>query len=248
MSVSYWNERSSNGTEKEFMSDFISYLTGLDTKITCSSSVDTEFSDSDLTHVPTFNFSIDGKLAFTLTRSAALNTNSNTYSLACASTSVDIRWPDSVAYSAEHYRGFFVSYLINDNFVLLSINSTKRNNNNQPEQVNNNIIYAGSSGTKSYWSAVTNLDWRTRTNLYSISGRIFHEINGSDSGTFTSRFSYACPPGEIDYVKSSAYLDSGVKKFDITSIYDCTTVALGDTVSLKDGAYLAVGTNQLVKV
>jgi hypothetical protein len=248
MSISYWNLVSLNGTEKEFMSDFIDYLTSLDSKITCSSNVNTEFSDSDLTHVPTFNFSINNKLAFTLTRAAALNTDTSSYNLACGSINVDISWQDSAAYTDSQDRGFYVSYLINDNFVLLSINSSHKNWQNRVDQINNNIIYAGSSGASAYWSAITNLDYNTRTNIYSISGRTFYEINGNNSGLFTSRFSYTCPPGEIDYVKSSTYLNSGVKKFDITSIYDCTTVTLGDTVSLKDGAYLAVGTHQLVKV
>ena len=242
MSISYWNLVSSNGTEKEFMSDFIDYLTSLDSKITCSSNVNTEFSDSDLTHIPTFNFSINNKLAFTLTRAEALNTNTNTYNLSCDSINVDIAWQTSAAYTDSQDRGFYVSYLINDNFVLLSINSSHKNWQNRVDQINNNIIYAGSSGTSAYWSAITNLDYNTRTNIYSISERTFYEINGNNDGVFTSRFSYACPPGEIDYV------NSGVKKFDITSIYDCTTVTLGDTVSLKDGAYLAVGTHQLVKV
>lgn len=248
MSISYWDLVSSNGTEKEFMSDFIYYLTHLDSKITCSSNVNTEFSDSDLTHVPTFNFSINNKLAFTFTRGAALNTSTNTYNLACGSVNANIAWQTSAAYTTTQDRGFYVSYLINDNFVLLSINTSKRGLDSHIEKINNNIIYAGSSGTKSYWSAVTNLNWETRTNLYSISGRTFYEINGSDYGVFTSRFSYACPPGEIDYIKSSTYLNSGVKRFDITSIYNCSTVTLGDTVSLKDGPYLAVGTHQLVKV
>jgi hypothetical protein len=248
MSISYWNLVSSNGTEKEFMSDFIDYLTSLDSKITCSSNVNTEFSDSDLTHVPTFNFSINNKLAFTLTRAAALNTDTSSYNLACGSINVDISWQTSAAYTVSQDRGFYVSYLINDNFVLLSINSSHKNWQARVEQINNNIIYAGSSGASAYWSAITNLDYNTRTSIYSISGRTFSPIGEDIDGTFTSRFSYACPPGAIDYIKSSVYLNSGQKQFEITSIYDCTTVSVGDTISLKDGPYLAVGTNQLVKV
>lgn len=247
MGMVYWHEVNVNGTEKDFISQLIDYITGIDSRITCSSNVDTEFNGSDLTHVPTFNFLINNDLSFALTRGAALDTNTNEYVFSCGSFSVGIHYQTAAAYTAFQVRAFFVSHFINDKFILLSINSSLRNWQNRVEQVNNNIIYAKSSSAKSYYSSVLNVSYE-KNDLYNISARRFYEIGGSSSGLFISRFSYACPPGYIDYIKSASYIGNEQKQFDITAIYDCTTVAVGDTVSLKDGPYLAVGTNQLVKV
>ena len=78
---------------------------------------------------------------------------------------------------------------------------------------------------------------------------VFRDISSTKSGSFTSRFAYKSLPGQIDYIKSCVYLNENQRQFDITAIYDCTELqAVGDTVSLKDGSYLAVGLHQLVKI
>ena len=253
MASSYDYNFSVNGTEKQFISGLIDYLTGLSPKITCSSNVDTEFPDSDLTHVPEFNFSIDNSLTFSLRRGstsgdAPLSTNTSKYKATCGTTSIDIDFcgNSSQSYTATVPRFYLISNIVGPNFVYISINTTQRGGDNQP--LNNNLSIAYCSDSTKHYALNIDINRRTKTTMFDMSDRTFKEVSGSAYGTFLSRFSYACPPGYIDYIKSSIYQYSNTKSFESTSIYDCSTVAIGDTVSLKDGPYLAVGTNQLVKV
>lgn len=253
MGSSYDYIFSVNGTEKQFISGLIDYLTGLSNKITCSSNVETEFSESDLTHVPEFNFLIDGSLAFSLRRGstsgdAPLSSSTSKYKATCGTTTVDLDFHigSGQERSTVTQRYYFISSIIGPNFVYISINTTQTGGDNQPLNSNLSIAYCADS-TKHY-ALDTNINRRAKTDMFNMSTRTFREVSGNAYGTFLSRFSYACPPGQIDYIKSSIYQYNNNKSFESTSIYDCTTVTLGDTVSLKDGAYLAVGTHQLVKV
>jgi len=247
------HELSVYGTEKDFMAAVINYLTGsqspLYQKIVCSSDIDTEYSDSDLTHIPSFDFSINGKIDFSITRKYALSSSAWEFNITSGSVSNTLSWGGSPsAWDSTATRKIFISYIVDDNFVLLSINGTYQNG--AISNANINFVYCKNS-TKSYQSVINNVQGGgsvTIATIFNISSRVFYEVDGTDSGTFMSRFSYQAPAGEIDYIKSSIYGNGTNKEFEVTSVYDCTTVNVGDTVSLKDGAYLAVGTHQIVKV
>lgn len=257
MPATFGYEVISNSVEKDFASDLVNYITGLDDRITCSNNAETEYDSSDLTHVPTFNFLIDNEVAFTLTRSlrnnsgggvqAPLSSNSTGFLADFGDLNVYMACfnMDGLPYTQSGVRKFAISSVLNSNFILLSINGLEYYYGNYNTN-NTNIIYAKTS-TKKYLSTYTGVTF-AKNNIFNISTRTFSSIDENINGTFISRFSYACPPGYIDYIKSSVYMNNSQKQFEITSIYDCTTVAIGDTVSLKDGPYLAVGTNQLVKV
>ena len=257
MPATFGYEVISNSVEKDFASDLVNYITGLDDRITCSNNAETEYDSSDLTHVPTFNFLIDNEVAFTLIRAGRNNTGGGVQApLSSSSTGFLANFgnlsvymgcikTDAIPYTKSDARKFAVSSIINNNFIFLSINGIEYYFGNYNTN-NTNIIYAKTS-TKKYLSTYTGVTF-AKNNIFDISTRTFSPIGENVDGTFTSRFSYACPPGTIDYIKSSVYMNGGQKQFEIASIYDSTTVTIGDTVSLKDGPYLAVGTNQLVKV
>lgn len=251
MATQYLDSVEVTGTEKDFMTAVINYITGIDSKIACSSNVETEYDPSDLTHVPTFNFSIDGELAFTITRKYALNTNARDFIVSCKNDSFTIGiGGTSRSYSTNGRRTVSFSYINNDNFVLLTMHNIFENYNVANTYFS--IIYAKNSA-KSYYStlAVTTGTSHSKSVIFNISSRTFTEISDGPviSGVFLSRFSYKTQPGKIDYIKDSIFASDGSKAFDLTSIYDCTELeSVGDPVSLNDGAYLAVGPHQLVKV
>ena len=257
MPATFGYEVISNSVENDFMSYLVNYITGLDERITCSNNVETEYDSSDLTHIPTFNFLIDNEIAFSLTRAvrknsvsgvqAPLSSDSTGFLASVGNLSVYMAcyYLDPISYTTSANRKFAVSSIINNNFILLSINGIEYRWGHYNTD-NTNIVYAKTS-TKKYASTYTDVTF-AKNNIFDVSARTFSPIGENIDGTFTSRFSYACPPGTIDYIKSSVYLNGGQKQFEITPIYDCATVAVGDTVSLKDGPYFAVGTNQLVKV
>ncbi len=251
MATRYLDSVVVTGTEKDFMTAVIDYITGIDSKITCSSNVETEYDSSDLTHVPTFNFSIDGKLAFTITRMYALNTNTRDFIVSCKNDSFTLGiGGSSRSYTINGKRTVNFSYINNDNFVLLAMHSVFENYNTSNYYFS--IIYAKNSA-KSYYStlSVNSSSSHSKDVIFDISSRTFTEIGDGSvvSGVFLSRFSYKAQPGKIDYIKDSIYAVDGSKVFDLTSIYDCTELqSVGEVVSLEDGAYLAVGPHQLVKV
>lgn len=252
MATRYLDSVVVTGTEKDFMTAVIDYITGIDSKITCSSNIETEYDSSDLTHVPTFNFSIDGKLAFTITRMYALNTNTRDFIVSCKNDSFTLGiGGSSRSYTTNGKRTVNFSYINNDNFVLLTMHSIFENYNVSGYYFS--IIYAKNL-VKSYYSTLAvSVAGQTisKSVIFNISSRTFTEISDGPviSGVFLSRFSYKAQPGKIDYIKDSIYAANSSKAFDLTSIYDCTELqSVGNVVSLEDGAYLAVGPHQLVKV
>ncbi len=260
MSAQYDYYFSVTGTEKEFISGLIDYLHNIDSRIVCSSDVDTEFSTSDLTHVPTFNFSIDGSFSFTLKRSkivnsvsteAPLSDSASGYIATFGSLTINITFAVTTAYAWDYNatRGYFISDFVNSNFILLLINTTERNWQNVRLNNNMSIVYC-KSGTNSFYAINNSINSLVKSNVFNISDRTFYDISDELNayGTFLTRFDYLSQPGKIDYIRSSVYLSGDQKKFDITCIYDCTEVPVCSTVSLSDGPYYAVGPHQLVKV
>jgi hypothetical protein len=237
----------SSGDEISFITNVATYITNLDSRITCLTDIDAEFDNSDLTHTPVINFLIDGQLSFTLTRTGNLNTSVYDYSSNCKGVVVRIQFAGDARRPWDIYtRRYKISSIINDELILISINGCYSNggaaNNNL------NIVYTKQSDI-TYYSVVSNLTFGL-ANIFNISSRPFYADTpgGGVSGIFASRFSYSSIPGYIDYVKSAVYVDNGLKKFALNCIYDCTTVTVGDSVSLDSGRYYAVGPHQLVKI
>lgn len=247
-SCKYNYEIISSGNEKSFYSNVIAYITGLSDDITCSGSID-QFDSSDLTIKPTFVFSINEKEFLTIQRIAALNSNTNgmnvTFKVGSALTATyNIITGSDAAASTSQMRHIFVSHIISGSFLLMYIDQ-----GNVQYGAWNSVyfVYIGSLDN-SYGYCSTPERRQAKNSIFNISALNFYNFNGGTGGAFVSRFNYTSKPGTIDYIKSSIYCSSSERSFETTSIYDCTTVNIGDTVSLNDGAYLAVGTNQLVKV
>ena len=242
------------GTEKDFAKGLAAYLHELSDKIVCTSDIDAEYDKNNLTHVPVLNFTVDSKLSFTLRRGSdlsdvALGTAAKGYTAIYNNLSINLNFygNSTIAYDTNAIRYYYISSLIGIDFVNVLINTTERAWNNQLFNYNLHIIYTKDS-EKSYFFATTNTDRSARANIFNISSRTFTEFGGATAGVFTSRFAYSAPPGKIDYVKNAVYTSNGAKVFDINSISDCTTQALESNVSLDDGAYIAVGPHQLVKI
>lgn len=233
------------GTEKDFMQAVIDQLVTSDSKITCSSDIDDEFDTSDPDHVPTFNFLIDGNLTFTLTRyynnsPAKISAEAHDYVVSCGDAGSTIgffnSWQPASA-AAITTRAFSFSKIFTDGLTLVSLFSGSSNIN---------IVYTASNSK--YYSAINTQLLYEKAVIFNIATRTFTESGTSTTGTLLSRFQYTAPPGYIDYIRSSICQNNNIKVFEFTGICDSTTVTIGDTVSLKDGPYLAVGPHQLVKL
>ena len=249
------------GVEKEFYAALKSYITGLDTRITCSNDPDTEFdiSTKGSDYVPKLEFSINDSHAFTIYRNNALGSPTAGFNV---SMDISVVIPFNTkflyqsptmtatkAYTESMERATYISYIINDNFIYISFIQANFSEYVPDEMFimvhcfsNDSTLVSSANGEKRYVRY-------TKAEIFNISGFTFYDKGGVLSpGAFLSRFSYAAPAGQIDYIKSCVYQNSNEKVFENRAIYDCTTVTAGDTVSLKDGAYLAIGPHQLVKV
>lgn len=272
-STAYGIAIQATGQEKEMYRVIKNYILGLDSRITCDNDPDDEF---DVTkwgtladgyaHIPKLEFSINGTHIFTILRERSLCESDGSHRGAryvdCKMDAISsipdnyaniVFRPDgegggawSVDWSENFARGVIISHIVNDSIIYIGISSLNadqgvRNSYNWSMWYNlsYNVLFLNSAKQQSGYN---------KTRFYNLSDRTLYRTTDIVSGTFLSRFTYAAPPGSIDYIKSSIYMSSNEKVFENRAIYDSTTVTIGDTVSLKDGAYVAIGTHQLVKV
>lgn len=82
-----------------------------------------------------------------------------------------------------------------------------------------------------------------------IEGHQAFKSDGSDPATKSPMFSYEARTGYLDFISHSSFVSGSTKAFASADIYDCTTVNMGDTLSLKDGAnFLAIGAHSMVRL
>lgn len=241
----------SNGNEVDFMKDVIAYITGIDSGITCEDDPDDEYDVGTVgtDHFPTFRFSINGEHIFTIKRSEQLSYTSSQMYVLFVNNGEEI-YSNTITYmhrgtewSGNGNRKFSMSYLISSGFYILNITSY--------QILQSFTILFSESGNNNYSSykfeSVDQSTYNVAT-IFNISECVLYDVSAPIIGTFLSRFAYKAQPGKVDYIKSSIYINNGLKQFELTKVYDCTEVSPGSTVSLEDGAYLAVGPHQLVKV
>lgn len=255
MSSAFNTYISSYSNEKTFMAKLIEYLENLSSDIVCTSDPDDEY-PNDTSHTPTFNFKIKNRNAFSLSRGATLASGSINLvfnAIAKAGESANsqsmifsdkIGWDQPYADSVVS-RGLRVSHIVNDDFILLSFLAK----NDSVSPLNNSAIFFFESNSSIFASSRKGVGSYSQANCFNISSLEFYDLDSTyANGTFISRFAHAAPAGSIDYIKSSIYQNNSQKVFENKAVYDCSTVNVASTVSLKDGAYVAVGPHQLVKV
>ncbi len=263
------------GTEKDMYISIINYLTSLDSRITCDTDVDTEWSAAinDPGNIPTFVFSINNTPIFSLGRDRNIATYYRQPSKVLVfkllldgvpTDQISIRnkkdSPETeTQWEVTYTRGLTISHIINDNFILLSFaassNATTSQTTDTTWRDTDNATFALSlSNGQTYIGATKAASEApyipySKAYCFNISDYTMYNVTTPSSvGKFVSRFSYSAPVGTIDYIKSTVYQSNGSKIFENKAVYDSTTVNVGDAVSLKDGSYVAVGTHQLVKV
>lgn len=254
------------GHEKLFYKAIKDYILSLSPTITCAEDPEEEF-NADLKgsgHIPTLNFSINGTHIFKLYRPMRLRdlgmetpVKGICFSMDAVGSiphgvrEINFRPSDTdtgVTQINTGLRGIWISHIINTAFVYFNFGSFNQSRREESSE-NGGPVYCSSDG-KFYLGLVGGHSGTlTRANIFDLSGVTLYDATATGLvGSFLSRFTYAAPPGSIDYIKSSIYMNNNEKVFENRAIYDSTTVTIGDTVSLKDGAYVAIGTHQLVKV
>lgn len=247
---------SSSGDEVAFMKEIIDYITNIDTSITCLDDPDDEYDVETVTtsHRPVFRFCINNTNFFNIERKVALSTNSNEiiFKLLDGSgnekTSMNLRIGANAAWNVSTTRQTFASFIFSNNLLIINMHGTV--SYSKIQLLTGLYIISGDNAymsSKIYNNELSYTDY-ILAEVFNISSLEIEGLSSATSGTFLSRFTYKAQPGKVDYIKSSIYVNNNTKQFDLIQIYDCTEVSPGSTVSLEDGAYLAVGPHQLVKV
>lgn len=243
-----------NGTEIDFMKTVINYVTGVDNSIECLDDPDDEYDVETVTtsHTPTFRFTINDVHVFTIERAAQLSSASNGIKASAivngqkVVTSGALLWGGNYNYNIVGQRDVDISYIVSNGLFLF--NFCGISSYGARDRLLVSFVKSGNSKYETYTATVIHPVDYVISKVFDLSNYVFQDIDESISGTFISRFAYKAQPGKVDYIKSCIYESDGNKQFDFTCIYDCTEVSPGSTVSLEDGAYLAVGPHQLVKV
>lgn len=242
----------STGNEVDFMKDVIAYITGINNAITCEDDPDDEYDVETVgtDHIPTFRFLFNNEHILTIRRSDKLSDGASYMYFTFISNGNIISDNNIVgfmysgkAWSYNTLRQFKMSYIEAPGLYIINAVSYS---------ISNSFVVlfaeAGNSNYGSYKYEGINSSSYTISNIFNISQCVLYDNSNPVQGSFLSRFAYKAQPGKVDYIKSSIYANNNIKQFDLTSIYDCTEVSPGSAVSIKDGAYLAVGPHQLVKV
>ena len=251
--------QSATAVEKVFVKKLVDYILGLSDSITCDNDPDEEYDISTVggDYTPTFNFKINDNNAFRLYRGNTLSTPTNGMVFVANTISVVPTNQKSITYvtnpgsnvrmyNESYTRGIVVSHIVNDNFIYLSFGSydegSARNSGNAA------FLFC-TSGNDNFVTSRGNVNPYLVANCFDLSGLTLYDLAEElPAGVFVSRFAHAAPAGSIDYIKSSIYQNNSQKVFENKAVYDCSTVNVASTVSLKDGAYIAIGSHQLVKV
>lgn len=244
------------GTEKEFIMKLINTITGLSNRITCSGSV-TQYDSSDTSIQPTFILKVDNKPIIQLKRSTAIANNNQNFLITlyagdrvlCSDQECYCS-PSSWNKNAVTTRNYYLSWIVSNELIFLSICATCEHYGwKQYITVSlkgkDSLYCSGYSqgGSVIGESQLLNIDTNPSNQSF-----YYYDANSVLGGSFKSSFQHKAAPGYVDYIRNSIYIDASTEIFNIPGIYDCTTVTLGDTVSLNDGVYYAVGPHQLVKV
>jgi len=244
---------SSSSTEVAFVKAIISAITGLDDRITCIDDPDTEYAQGG-SYKPKFRFCLNSVEFFRFQRNSGTSSRNSSfafsYTLNDTPTSISTvaYSSDSSDWSVSTSRTYKFSYIVSGDFIAFCIAKPYVSGTNRDHIVFSCILSSNDSYVSSYMNAYSS-NYNVET-VFNLSERTFRSISGGaiNNMTFLSRFTYKAQPGKVDYIKNSIYTSSGSKIFDTTALYDCSEVASGSTVSVNDGAYLAVGPHQLVKV
>lgn len=244
-----------NTIEETFASTVVNYITGLDSRITCDNDPAYEYNRTERgdSYVPKFDFYFNNNLIFTMTRGDTLSRGANGYVLYAkrGNQTIDSIFVGFANTSVQGInviinRYFNVSHIINDDFIFIDVHTGF---NSSGTRNGMKIIYVKCESDEYMgYGKMTNNSEYNPAGVFNISGSSLIGLSSQTSGTFISRFQYKSMPGKIDYVTNCVYATAGQKQFDIRALYDCTEVTAGDTLSLDDGRYIAIGPHQLVKI
>lgn len=224
----------SSQTEKDFISDIVSYIISIDSRITCDTTVDIQFSDP--TNTPTFNFDIFGKYKFRLARRSVLSTSDSFYNLSIVINGVELNKMQSQIINSNRAERFIT--VIGENYFFLFYGNGAPNsitmNWSTGLVVTDNDSFAGGVST---------------TNILSA---IFYDTQTNTTAYLPKLINFKAPVGELIFSELQPIatgIGTGILIDYIKDIYSCSNVVQFSSLGLDTGKnYFAVDTNIMVEI
>lgn len=224
----------SSQTEKDFLAEIVSYITSLDSRITCDTTADIQFSDP--TNTPTFNFDIFGKYKFRLTRRYVLSTSDQYYYLSIVINGVEVNKMQSQIINNNRAERFI--NVIGENYFFLFYG------NGAPNSITMNWSTGlVSTNTDSFAGGVSS------TNILSA---IFYDTQTNLTSYLPTLINFEAPIGELIYSELQPIATgtgTGILIDYIKDLYSCSTVPQFSSLGLDTGKnYYAVDSNIMVEI
>lgn len=234
--------------ELQFWTNFISYITSLDSRITCNTTA-AEQCDIRVVYTPEFTFDFDGKFQIKFKRNGQWNqwaqnyivtyiingvsytpaNNNNQYLLFCDPNDGTYR-PDSAVFMR-----YSVAAIISDESIFIWFGN-----------------YGQSTNVSTYQNAGAFIgDYAGYSTGYNIlSGAFYDVVNaGVVAYSIAPILQYSAGAGNIDYIEKAVFISNGARGFEIAGLCSCSTVTFWTTISLPNGKnYLAIHTNAMIEI
>lgn len=232
-------------TEIQCMDAIISYLTGLDSRITCDTTTAVQYADSSNT--ATFNFSIDGKYVFEVKRQYDNSSSCRGWFFTLVVNGVHMtscyvtlwRYAGYPTSLIDEPHNLIVESCIGENEILLWMQAdyrSERFNTALVEDPDSDDCFAGYSASSSAYVSL----------LYGS----FYRCSDAASGyTFPKMINFTAPAGHISYSTIAPMTCNGVLTLYAKDILSCSTVPRGSSIALPNGInYYAIETNHMIKL
>lgn len=229
--------------ELEFWTNFISYMTSLDNRITCNTTA-AEQCDIRYIYTPIYIFDFDGKFQIKFSRSAQWSNWSQTYAVtfiingtSYTASSMLFCTPSDGTYRPDSsvFMRYSVASAISDTSMFIWLGN-----------------YSASSDISAYSNAGAFLgDYAGYNNSSNILAGSFYDIvnSGVVAYSMTALLPYSAGAGNIDYIEKVVFTSNSVRAFESNEVCSCSTVSPWVSIALPNGKnYLTIHTNAMLEV
>lgn len=237
-------------TERQNLTIIWDYLIGLDARITCNTTPDTQFDDTSNT--ATFDFDIDGKFQIRLQRGAVNSTatrayygsiivNGNEYGRKADNIFGTNVTPDSGSANG----GLRIASYIDTNVILICI--SQKNTMSSTNLPGHMCFAMITDGDKNYFAGYNN---GSPVTFAGITSMYFYKTLDATAGyTVPKMINFTAPTGSICYSSILPVQNSNGLAFYCADIFSCSTVSIGANIALPNGKnYFAIDANAMVVI
>lgn len=243
--MSYINKSiSAGGDEKTFIKTFIEQLTATDSRITCNTDIDAQFSNTSAQPTFTINFGTNSKIVFTRQNPLA-NITSSYYDtkvyVNSSQTSIQLYFASSsLDYRTSTTRIWKFTVATGDNVVYIALGAY---DSAMPSTAKLSVmgIYDNEFSAAAFAKSANPLG----SEFYCTDS-----VNQNIIVKFTDRLNYAVDNGNVEIIKNKVLLDSAktTKIRDFSGLCDSSTVTVYSFLRIENDSYYAITNHTLIKI